>query len=188
MMPPDLNLPSDLFWKSALFAALIDLVLVLLLLWRIKQTHFHELKWVLIGTAAMFWAIFGTALLWGFWDSYYRHFLPDSMRWLGVINAMLYGAIGFALWWLSLRLPGNPVAAFCLLGGAEGLLEHLWGIYGFGVLEKVPSLQNASAISVLVFSFFEYVLYWGIVLGIAALLQGTWRQWTKLHQGQANAA
>jgi hypothetical protein len=188
MIPPAYDLTSEIFWQGALFAALIDAVLVLLLLWRIKHTHFHELKWVLVGTAAICWGIFGMALLWGFWDSYYRHFYRDSMPWLGAIIAMLFGAIGFALWWLSLRLPGNPVATFCLLGGVEGLLEHLWGIYGLGVLEKVPFLQNAGELSVLVFSFFEYVFYWGIVLGMAALLQGSKRQFTKWHQRQANAA
>src|SRR5574341_33203 len=56
------------------------------------------------------------------------------------------------------------------------------------IREKVPILQNVSTLSVLVFSFFEYVLYWGTILGIAALLQSTWRQWKKLQQRQANAA
>lgn len=187
-MPPDLNPISEAFWQRALLAMLIDVVLVLLLLWRIKPTGFRELKWVLVGTSGIFWAIFSIALLWGFWDSYYRHVYPDWARWLGAVNAVEYGALGFALWWLASRLPGNPTATFCLLGGVESLLEHAWGIYGLDILGNVPMLQNAGPLSVFVFAFFEYVLYWGIVLGIAALLQSAWRQWTKLHKRQVNAA
>jgi hypothetical protein len=188
MTATDLKLGSELFWQGALLAMLIDLVLVSLLLWRIKPTGFRQLKWVLVGASAIYWGIFGYALLWGFWDSYYCHFYPDTMRWLGAVGAVPYGAIGFALWWFTSRVSGNPIAIFLLLGGLEGLLEHLWAVYGWGILEKAPILQNASALSVLVFSFLEYVLYWGIILGLAARFQGTSRVCTKLQKRRANAA
>ncbi len=47
-------------------------------------------------------------------------------------------------------------------------------------------LQEAGALSVLVFSFFEYVLYRGIVLGVAAPVQSIWRQWRESRRRQAN--
>lgn len=76
--------------------------------------------------------------------------------------AVLYGAIGLALWWLALRLQGNPVLNFCLLGGLEAIPEHLWVIFGLRILERVPMLQGVSPTSVLVFAIPEYVLYWGL--------------------------
>ncbi|MGB8644729.1 MAG: hypothetical protein WCF84_05795 [Anaerolineae bacterium] len=188
MPSSDLNLTSEILWQSALFTALIDLALVLFLLWRIKPRTFHELKWAIVAVSSISWGVLAVALLYGFWDSYYRYFYPDSARWLSAIIVVVFGVNGFVLWWLALRLPGNPTATFCLLGGVEGLLEHAWGIYGLGILVKVPMLQNAGALSIFVFSFFEYVFYWGIVLGIAALVSRAWREWKKQRQGQAKVA
>ncbi len=182
MMPPNLQVTSEVFWRSALLFAVVDVLLVSLLAWRGKPALFRELSWAVAGSSAIFWGMLGSVMVWGFWDSYYRYFFPDSARWFGPLFAALFGAIGFALWWLACRLPGNSILNFSLLGACEGLLEHLWGIYGLGILQKVPMLQNASAPSVLVFSFFEYMLYWGIVLAIAALFQSAWRRSTRLRQ------
>jgi hypothetical protein len=66
-------------------------------------------------------------MLWGFWDSYYRYFYPDSAHWLGAMSVVLFGAKGFALWWLASRLSENPTATFCLLGGVEGPLVSKFG-------------------------------------------------------------
>jgi hypothetical protein len=70
------------------------------------------------------------------------------------------------------------VVNFCLLGGVESVLEHLVGIYGLGILDKVPLLRGVSSASALVFAFFEYIFYWGVVLGIAVLLGRGW-QWLR---------
>jgi hypothetical protein len=124
--------------------------------------------------------IFATACLRGFWDLYYRYFYPGWVRWLAPLDALLYGAIALALWWLALHLPGNPVVNFALLGGLESVLEHLLGIYGLGILDKVPILQGVSPASALVFAFFEYIFYWSVVLGIAGLLGRGWQWWRPL--------
>jgi len=42
-------------------------------------------------------------------------------------------------------------------------LEHVFGIYGLHILDKVPWLQGISPFPVIVFSFFEYIVYWAIV-------------------------
>jgi hypothetical protein len=62
-----------------------------------------------------------------------------------------------------LRLPGPAIAWFAILGGLEGVIEHILGIYGLHILEQVPWLQEVTALPVLVFSFGEYVLYWSLV-------------------------
>ena len=179
-MPPNLSVTSDTFWSSALFVAIIDLVLVSLLVWRISPSHFRELQWAIVGSAATFWTLLSAGVLWGTWDTYYRYFFPEVTRWLPPLLGLLCAAIGFVLYQLAVRLPGNPVITLMLLAGVESLLEHLWGIYGLGILDKVPMLQNASAESVLVFAFFEYILYWSVILGIASLADAAWRRRTVL--------
>jgi hypothetical protein len=180
MTPPDTKLTSEAFWLGALVAALMDIGLVLLLALCMKPARFRQLSWALTGTSAVLWGILATACLRGFWDLYYRYFYPGWMRWLAPLDALLYGAIALALWWLALRLPGNPVVNFFLLGGLESVLEHLLGIYGLGILDKVPILQGVSPTSALVFAFFEYIFYWSVVLGIAGLLGRGWQGWRPL--------
>jgi hypothetical protein len=177
MTLPETKLTSEMFWLGALVAALVDMVLVLLLALCVKPVRFRQLTWALTGTSTVLWGIFAMACLWGFWDLYYRHFYPGWVRWLAPLDGLLYGAIAVALWWLALRLPGNPVVNFCLLGGLESVLEHLLGIYGLGILDKVPILQGVRPVPALVFAFFEYIFYWGIVLGVAGLLGRGWQWW-----------
>jgi hypothetical protein len=62
-----------------------------------------------------------------------------------------------------------------LLGGLTALPEHVWGIYRLGMLEQVPFLRKASALSVLAFAVPEYALYWATVLSIARLIQRGWK-------------
>lgn len=187
MMLPDIQLTSETYWLSALVAAFVDIGFVLLLALGVKPARFRQLTWSLTGASAILWGILAAACLWGFWDLYYRYFYPGWARWIAPLFAPLYGAIGLALWWLALRLPGNPVVNFCLLGGLGSVPEHLWGIYGLGILDKVPFLQGVSPASVLVFAVFEYIFYWSVVLSIAALLGRGWQWWRRLGQRQANS-
>jgi len=180
MTLPDTKLTSEMFWLSALVAGIVDIIFVFLLALCIKPTRFRQLNWALTGTSTILWGVFATACLWGFWDLYYRYFYPGWVRWLAPLDALLYGAIALALWWLALRLPGNSVVNFCLLGGLESVLEHLVGIYGLGILEKVPIFQGVCPAPALVFAFFEYIFYWSVVLGIAVLLEYGWQWWRPL--------
>jgi hypothetical protein len=174
--------------QKALVLAFIDLGLVLFLVWRIQPARFRQITWALAGASAIFWGIFATILLWGFWDWYYSYFYPDWSRWLAPLaTPLLYAAVGLALRWLAIRLPGNPVVNFCLLGGLESIPEHVWGIYRLGILDRVPLLQGISPISIFIFAVFEYILYWSIVLGIAILLRHGWEGWKHLWQRRAKA-
>jgi hypothetical protein len=105
-------------------------------------------------------------LFWG-WDLYYRFFYPKWIRWFAPLDIPLYGAIGVGMWWLASRLPGPIILWFVLLGGMEGIVEHILGIYGFRILRKVPWLKDVSPAPALVFSFFEYVFYWTLVAWLA---------------------
>ncbi|MFQ6100399.1 MAG: hypothetical protein ACE5OS_04100 [Anaerolineae bacterium] len=147
MTPLDIKATSGLYWASTLIVALIDVGSVLLLAWRVRPARFRQLTWVLAGASAILWGISATALPWGLWDLYYCHFYPGWACWLAPLDALLYGALGLALWWLALRLPGNPVVNFCLLGGLESVPEHLLGIYGLGILDKAPLLEGVSRLA-----------------------------------------
>jgi hypothetical protein len=45
-----------------------------------------------------------------------------------------------------------------------------------GILET-PLLKGVSAASALVFGFFEFIFYWSVILGLAALLALAWERW-----------
>ena len=166
---------SAQFWGSAIVTGLIVLGLVALLLWRIKPSHFRQLRWALVVSAAVFWSAFSLILVRIFWDSYYEYLYPP---WFGaggilVFVPLLYGLFAFSFHWLALRLPGHPLISFCILCGIESVLEHVGGIYGMNITQ-LPVLQEASPASILAFSFPEYILYWCIVIAIAATAHSLW--------------
>jgi hypothetical protein len=183
MTPENFKVLSEQFWMSALIVALMDVVFVALLIWRIKPACFRQLKWPLAGTAAIFWGIFGIGLMWFFWDSYYQYFFPAWLRSGGILLyvPVLYGVFALAFHWLAFRMPGNPIINFSMWVGLESLLEHVGGIYGLKILE-VPMLQGASPVSILAFAFPEYIFYWCIVISIAALFQKGRRGWMNLRR------
>lgn len=163
-------------WTMTLIWALVDVGLVGLLRWRVKPARFCRSAWPVVIASAIFWGVFAISLYLIFWDIYYSHFVPAYVRWLVPLAAIEYGLVGWLLWWLARKLPGNPVLTFCLLGGLESIPEHLLGIYGFKILD-IPILQGMTPLIILVFAFFEYILYWGVVVVLAALLDRGWQVW-----------
>jgi hypothetical protein len=189
MTPENLKISSELFWMSSGITATVDIIFIFLLIWRIKPSSFRKLRWTLVGTAAILWSVFAIFLVLVFWDSYYHYFFSGWFRSGGILLyvPILYGLFALAFHWLALRMPANPIVNFCLLGGVESLLEHLWGIYSLKILE-VPLLQGSSPVSILAFSFPEYVFYWCIVISIATLVQNGWRWWTELRHTRTRVA
>lgn len=99
---------------------------------------------------------------------------------------ILYALFAFMFHWLAFRAPGKPIIIFCLLGGVESLLEHVWGIVGFKILD-IPLLQGTSPASILTFSIPEYVFYWCIVISLAVLVQNGWRWWRSSRRMQTSS-
>jgi hypothetical protein len=163
-------------WVTTVIWALVDAGLLALLLWRVKPDRFRRSAWPFVIASAIFWGIFAISLYLIFWDTYYSHFIPPYVRWLAPLAAIEYGLVGWLLWWLARKLPGNPVLSFCLLGGLESILEHLLGSYGLKILD-VPMLQGLTPLSILAFAFFEYILYWGVVVALAALISWGRQLW-----------
>lgn len=154
--PQDVQLSTLLFFVLGL-VALIPLVFVV-------EDAVFDRAYIQIGLAsALFWFLLASLVLIFFWDMYYCYLFPTWVRWLMTLDLFLYGVLGLAMWWLATQLPGPSILIFVVLGGIEGVLEHIFGISFLGILEKVPWLEGLNSIHVVIFSFFEYVFYWAIV-------------------------
>jgi len=156
--------------QSILIAFVLSGAVTGLAAWRLRPESFRALPQVsfIIG-AAVFWGALAALLIGYGWALYYAHFVPVWYRLAGPLGAIvLYPVLALLIRWVSLRLPGNPTVVFCLLGGLEAIPEHAVGIYRFRILE-IPVLQGLSPASVFVFSYFEYVVYWGVTLMLAAV-------------------
>ncbi len=93
------------------------------------------------------------------------------MRYSGLAWGVGYGMLGFGMWWSSIRLgrllSGSPAVNFCLLGGLEGWLSHLWAIFGLGAVSRPPILHGVDPLAVLIFAVFEKAFYWILILLLA---------------------
>ena len=168
MPTAQVHVTSAILWWGSLIVAILDTALVLVLVRRVAAETFRRLKWPLVVTSGIFWAaiwLFLGSIL--YWDSVYGYVFPSWARWyIPPCYGILFAFLGYALWWLALHLPGKPVLTYFLLGGAVGTITHIWAIYR-GILEKPPMLKGVSPASAMVFPFFEFVFYWGVILVVA---------------------
>ena len=163
----ELKLTTQDIWLSTLIFVGLDLLVLVPLVIIFRNEVFTRAPWTIGTSSAVFWGVLATVAILGFWELYYKYIFPEWAQRLAPLDALLYGAIGISLWWLALRFPGVAVLWFVLLGGFEGILEHVLGIYALGILEKVPWLLGLPIFPILVFSFFEYIFYWSIVAWMA---------------------
>jgi hypothetical protein len=171
----DLKLTHQDVWLSTLIFAVFGLITLIPLIIVFRDDLFERSTWTTVGAAAVFWGVAATIAMIRFWDLYYVYIFPVWVRWIVPFDALLYGVIGLLMWWLACRLPGVAVLWFVILGGVEGILEHVLGIYGLHILDKVPWLEGISPFPVVVFSFFEYVFYWSLVAWLAFILARLFR-------------
>jgi hypothetical protein len=163
----DLKLSTQDLWTATALFGFLGLVSLAGLALATKNTTAERVSPAIPLASALFWGALGAAFMLGYWDLYYAYFYPDWVRWLTPLNLALYALIGLGLWHLGNRMPGAPWLWFAALGSLEGVGEHLLGIYTLRILDKVPWLVGLSAGPVLVFSFFEYLLYWTLVAWLA---------------------
>jgi len=170
----DLRLTDRDVWLSTLLFAVIGGALLIPMpsLYsneRLSQS-FHPIA---LGSA-LFWGLLAILLMGRYWHLYYRYIYPDWMRSIAPLNTILYAAFGIGIWQITLSFPGPRILVFCILGGLEGILEHIFAVYLLRVLEKVPFLEGLKPLPVILFSFFEYLAYWAVVawtaLGFSHLL------------------
>jgi hypothetical protein len=163
----DLQLTTPIFWQVALGVACMDALLILSI-WRFLPTNpfARSSRWLMLISFLFFTALWSSVLTWG-WDWFYRYIFPPWMHSTGLAWGALYTAIGFGMGWLSRRLPGRPAVTFCWLGGVEGLLTHLWAIYGLGAVSNPPIMHGVDPFAVLIFAVFEKAFYWMLILLLA---------------------
>ena len=152
---------------STLAALGVSLILGLPLLWMrpLARTNISLLPIVL--ASALFWGVVSILAFRYGWDIYYKYFFPPWVQKLSVLNSISYALISLGIAYLSLEMRGNYALVFLVMGGIEGVLEHVIGIYSLGILEKVPWLEGLPVPNLLLFSFFEYIAYWAIVLWLS---------------------
>jgi hypothetical protein len=156
----DVKPTSETFWWVTLALGAVDVGL-LLLVWRfVGRELFLRLKWQVSAAAgvlyAVLWGVFASLL---YWDLVYQYVLPGWSRWfLPLAYGVLFGLVAWGFWTLSLRLPGSPAVAFCLLGGLVSLVGHSVGIRR-GLL-RAPFLDQVSPASALAVGFVEFIVYW----------------------------
>jgi len=161
---------SELYWIATFVTAIIDVVFVTLLAWRIRFERFHQLKNILGVVAIVFWGGLWTWVMISafIWETCYQFVFPPWARWImPPAMALLNGCLALLFWRLAARLPGNPVVNLVMLGGLESFPGHLRAIQ-LGIL-ATPLLKNVSASSALIFGFFEFVFYWSVILTVSAL-------------------
>jgi hypothetical protein len=161
-------------WLTTLVWAIIAVALIVVIGRRGNIERLRQMPWYRLPLiAGVLWGGFAVVLIWGYWKDYYSYFIPPYVKWFAPAAALTYFVIAHGLRWLALRLPGNPIINFCLLGGVESIPEHALGIYGFHILE-IPILKDMSATSIFIFAFFEYIVYWAVVVGVALLVDKFW--------------
>ena len=166
----DIKLTTQDLWVSTLVFGLAGILLLLPLAFIYRSPGFQRSAGPVTIASAIFWGLCATAALILAWDFYYRYIYPSWARWLAPVDALFYGLIGLGMWWLACRLPGIPVVWFVILGGVEGVAEHIIGIYALHILQKVPWLNGVPPVPVTIFSFFEYIFYWTLVAWLALAL------------------
>jgi hypothetical protein len=167
-LAPQTRVTTRILWEGALIFGLIDILLVLALRLKVESGVFRNLKWRLVATTGLFWLLLLAFLMSGFfWEPVYHYVFPDWARWyIPPAYGLLFAALGLLFWWLALRLPGHPVITWCLLGGAWGMVTHIWAIYR-GILDKPPMLQGASPVATAIMPIFEFIFYYGLILSLA---------------------
>ena len=159
---------NDMLTSTLVFAVLSSILVIPLIL-VFKNPLFEQAQLSITLSSGIIWGIFAIAAVFGFWNLYYIYIYRPWMRWLTPLDFIIYGAVGLGMWWLSIHLTGSAVLWFVLLGGLEGVLEHIFGVYVLRILDKVPWLEGAGVLPVLTFSFFEYTFYWAIIAWFAYL-------------------
>lgn len=177
-------LTSDLMWRAALVAALIDAPLLVLVIRGVPSELFRQLKWYLAGAAFLVYAgLWGTLGSVYFWDPVYSAIFPGWFRWLlPLFYGLLFGALALAFWRVSRLAARWQVLWFILLGGLVSMAGHSIGI-SRGLM-RVPLLAETSAASALAFGVFEFIFYFCAIVGLGAAGRWVGLRWRRSRQGR----
>jgi hypothetical protein len=170
LAPPSPVTPAELRSSTFAFSMLASALSIPLLLLQ-PPDLLSSSSLELIVAASLFWGFLSLFAFHYFWDMYYQFIYPNWFRRLGGVNFILYAVIAWGMGSIIRESEISTVLLFLLLGGLEGVLEHIIGIYALDVVNQVPWLHGLKTVPILLFSFVEYVVYWSIVLWISLVFQ-----------------
>ncbi len=184
-METEIKVTTSMLLTGTLLFALIDILIVPLLAWRIHPGFFRRLKWIQAIVAWVVWTGIWQWAIGGYWESVYFYAFPAwSRAWIPPGFGLFNLAIGLGLRALAARIRNHPVIGYCLLSGVWGSLTHIWAVLR-GVVEKPPMLQGASPVAAVTIAFFEYMLYWSLILGLSALILKGWQALSRVRDSIA---
>ncbi len=165
------HVTSRLLWTAAAVAAVFDALLVAVVVRLVPPVRFARVRRGVTVAAGVLWFGIWMYAMWGpWWAQVYRFVFPEWARRIAPpVYSLVFAAIALGCWHLARRTRRSPALTFCLLGGLVSFPGHAWGIWGRGMLEKPALFLDASAASALTFGFFEFIVYWSVILLAAAL-------------------
>jgi hypothetical protein len=167
MIPEGTKITTQvLIWGTLMFAAM-DLVLVPMLAWRIRNETFVRMKVPLLVVTGVFWFGMWIWMVTGFWEAVYRFVFPGWARWvIPPVYGLLFTGVCLFFIWVAKKLGGRYSLNFILMGGLWGMCTHLLAV-SLGIVTKPPHLQGASPVAAVVIAIFEFMFYWCIITLIA---------------------
>jgi hypothetical protein len=164
-MPLDARLTTPIVLICTIILVLLDAILIFMAWRTIRGEQFEHMRWLLAIAGGIFFLLVWTSVMLWAWDWFYSFIFPAWGRYLlPPIFWIGYTLIALVMVWLSLKLPGKPAVTWCILGGVEGLLSHLYAIFGLGAASKPPIMQGTDPFAVLIFAVFEKAFYWSLIL------------------------
>lgn len=172
-MPPEVRLTTPLVWMSTGILLVMDIILALLARRFVHRQHIRQMRWRLVIISGLFFLlVWSAAMLWS-WDWFYSYIFPTWARTLlPPLFGIGYTLLALGMTWMCLKLPANSALTWCVLGGLEGLISHIYAIYSLSAASKPPIMQGTDPLAVLIFAIFEKAFYWSLILLFSWL---TWR-------------
>jgi hypothetical protein len=164
-MLAEAHVTTLLIWKCTGVLVVLDVFLALLAQRLVSRESLRQMRGLLAMAGGVFFlVVWIVVLVWG-WDWFYSYIFPSWARYLlPPLFGIGYTMIALIMTRLSIKLPSNPAITWCVLGGVEGLLTHLYAIYGLGAASKPPIMQGSDPFAVLIFAVFEKAFYWSLIL------------------------
>ncbi len=166
----NLKLTNANFWTGSLLFGGAGLILLVGLSIAFNNSDFAFAGRTLILTSGVLWGLLATILSSLAWELYYQYLYPAWMRPFAPLSALFYALLAWLMWLIASHLGSPAVLWFVLLGGLEGVLEHLVGVFGMRILLKVPWLEGVRPLPAVLFSFPEYITLWSVTAGLALLV------------------
>lgn len=183
-MPLDAHLTTPIVLICTIILVSLDAILIFMAWRTIRREQFEHMRWLLAIAGGIFFLLVWTSVMLWAWDWFYSFIFPAWGRYLlPLIFWIGYSLIALVMVWLSLKLPGKPAVTWCILGGVEGLLSHLYAIFGLGAASKPPIMQGTDPFAILIFAVFELAFYWSIILLFCGQLWKLYRRTKKIRLG-----